>query len=159
LAAGSGGFWGRGLGGSLQKFLFLPQPHTDFIFSILAEETGFLGTGLIFLLFGALFWRGLWIARRIRDRLGRLLVGGLIGMIFIYFLLHVGVALGVLPPTGLPLPFISFGGSALISNLWAVGVIMNVSKYIGDEEVDESSDSRWWYRRPYLSGTFIGSND
>lgn len=156
LAVGSGEFWGRGLGGSRQKFLFLPQPHTDFIFSILAEETGFLGGSLVFLLFGCLFWRGCWIAIHIQDRLGRLLCGGLTGMISVYFLLHVGVVLGVLPPTGLPLPFISFGGSALITNLWAVGVVMNLSRYVVIGEVDESRDSRWRYRRPYLPGPIAG---
>lgn len=156
LAVGSGGFWGRGLGGSLQKFLFLPQPHTDFIFAILAEETGFLGGFLVFLLFGCLFWRGCRIALRLEDRLGRLLCGGLIGMLYVYFVLHVGVVLGVLPPTGLPLPFISFGGSALIANLWAVGVVMNLSRYISIRGVDEDRDSRWGYRRPYLSGPIGG---
>ncbi len=151
IAIGSGGIFGNGLGESKQKFLFLPKLHTDFIFSILAEETGFLGSLLVFFLFLAFLFKGLGIAKEAPDRFGLLTASGLSAMVFLYFILHTGVAMGVFPPTGLPLPFISFGGSALIANLFSVGVILNISKYRQKRRIDEDSLSSRWNRRTYLS--------
>jgi cell division protein FtsW len=129
IAVGSGGLFGSGPGGGKQKFLFLPRPYNDFIFSSIAEELGFIGSLVIFGIYIYLFRRGLNIARYIEDDFGRYIVLGFSYMLFTYFLCHVGVSLGVLPPTGLPLPFLSFGGSAVISNLIGAGLVLNVSRW------------------------------
>lgn len=156
IGIGSGGLFGQGLGESKQKFRFLPEPHTDFIYSILAEETGFMGSLIIFILFIILLVRCTGIARDAPDDFSFLASSGLVAMIFLYFLLHCGVGLGVLPATGLPLPFISFGGSALISNLFAVGVILNISKSSSPRRVDEDYVARRWNGRAYLPSDRLG---
>lgn len=158
IGIGSGGIVGQGLGESKQKFRFLPLPHTDFIYSIIAEETGFIGSIIIFILFMILLLRSTAVARNAPDDFGFLTASGLIATIFIYFLLHCGVGLGVLPATGLPLPFISFGGSALISNLFAVGIILNISKHCTDERrfFDEDYVARRWNWRTYLPSNRLG---
>lgn len=129
IAVGSGQIWGFGFGMSGQKFYFLPEAHCDFIFSILCEETGFIGAVAVISLFALFFWRGIRIAIRSRDQFGFLLAGGLLFSIILFTLVNIGVALGFLPVTGLPLPFISYGGSALIANLIACGIILNVSRH------------------------------
>ncbi len=128
LALGSGGLRGLGLGHSRQKFLFLPAPHTDFIYSIIGEEWGFIGAVSILCLFLVFIWRGLRIAYRAPDLHGFLLASGLTIMIAIYAALNIGVAIGVCPTTGLPLPFISYGGSSLVLSLASTGILLNISK-------------------------------
>ncbi len=125
---GAGGIFGVGLGQGKEKLLFLPYPHTDFIFSSFTEELGLLGSILLFALFTLLFQRGIKIASHARERFGSLLAVGITLNIFISALLHIGVASGVLPTTGLPLPFISYGGSSLVVNLISVGILINISK-------------------------------
>lgn len=128
VALGSGGWTGKGLTQSLQKYFFLPEPHTDFVFSIVGEELGLLGTLCVlagFLLFGHL---GLKIARRAPDFHGFLLATGLTFMVMVYALINVGVSTGVLPTTGLPLPFISYGGSSLLLTMVAAGLLINVGR-------------------------------
>ncbi len=127
LALGTGGLLGKGLGGSMQKYLFLPDPHTDFVFSIYGEETGFIGTLILISLFTFLLLRGLRIARNAPDRFGFLLATGLVASIGVFFVLNIGVVTGLLPTTGLPLPFISYGGSALLMNAISVGILLNIS--------------------------------
>ncbi len=129
LAFGSGGVLGVGLGASSQKFFYLPERHTDFIFAIIGEEMGLVGTGGLLLLFALLTYRGLLIARAAPDRFGALLAGGITAMIAGQALLNMGVATGLLPITGIPLPFVSFGGSSLIMTMMQVGILLNVSRY------------------------------
>lgn len=150
IAMGSGGLFGVGLGGGRQKYLFLPQPHTDFIFAVIGEELGFAGIAGLTLLFVLFMFKGLKLATRTDDAFGRYLGSSLVVMIFLYFIIHAGVSMGLLPTTGLPLPFISFGGSALTSNLMGIGILLNISRA---KEQSYASDSRLrWNRRPYLSG-------
>ena len=128
LALGSGGVWGTGLGQGQQKYFFLPEPHTDFVYSIVGEELGFLGTMLVlilFLIFGRLGFR---IARKAPDTFGFLLASGIVITILIYAMMNMGVATGLLPVTGLPLPFISYGGSALMFTLAATGVLIGIGR-------------------------------
>ncbi len=128
IAIGSGGLFGRGPGAGLQKFLFLPRIHNDFIFAHIAEETGFIGCAVIFILYWEVYLRGITIANGIGEEYPRLVVQGLNGIIFIIFLIHVGVSLGLLPATGIPLPFVSYGGWALCANLFSIGMILQISK-------------------------------
>jgi cell division protein FtsW len=127
IAIGSGGWMGRGLGGGLQKYLFLPEAHTDFIFSILAEELGFLGATVLLVLFGLLLWRGMRVAARAPDGFLSLLAAGITLQFGLYATMNLAVATGLAPTTGLPLPFVSYGGSALIANLAAAGVLYRIS--------------------------------
>ncbi len=127
IAIGSGGWLGRGLGGGLQKYLFLPEAHTDFIFSILGEELGFAGATALFATLALLLWRGLRVAARARDPFRFLLAGGLTLQIGLYALANLAVATGLAPTTGLPLPFVSYGGSALLVNLAAAGLLHRIS--------------------------------
>jgi cell division protein FtsW len=131
IAIGSGGILGRGLGASRTKLFYLPQSHNDFIFSVTAEELGMVGSFLLIGLFGALAWRSFEIARYAPDRLGALLALGIGFAITVQALVNFGVAMGVLPVTGLTLPFISNGGSSLIVTLSMIGVLLNISKQGG----------------------------
>ncbi|KPK63894.1 hypothetical protein AMJ83_05470 [candidate division WOR_3 bacterium SM23_42] len=128
IAIGSGGLFGKGPGAGLQKFLFLPGIHNDFIFAHIAEEIGFIGCVVVFLFYWQIYLRGMSIAGALDDEFARLLVLGLNASLFIIFLVHVGVSIGLVPPTGIPLPFISFGGWSLASNLFAIGIILQVSR-------------------------------
>ena len=128
IAIGSGGFFGKGPGAGLQKFLFLPSIYNDFIFAHIAEEIGFLGVFMVFLFYWMLYLQGISIAGAVPGEFTRLLVLGLNASIFIIFLIHIGVSIGLLPPTGIPLPFISFGGWSLAANLFAMGIILQASK-------------------------------
>ncbi|MCD6170260.1 MAG: putative lipid II flippase FtsW [Candidatus Latescibacteria bacterium] len=128
VALGSGGLRGLGLGHSRQKFLFLPAPHTDFIYSIIGEEWGFIGTVAILFLFLLFIWRGLKIAHSAPDLRGFLLASGLTIMIATYAAVNIGVATGVCPTTGLPLPFISYGGSSLLVSLASTGILLSISR-------------------------------
>ena len=128
-ALGSGGLFGVGLGRSREKFLYLPEPHTDFIFAILGEEMGFLGTATVMLLFFLLAWRGFRVAMAAPDIFGSMLATALTTVITMQALMNIAVVTASMPVTGIPLPFISFGGSALIFNLAGVGILLNISRY------------------------------
>jgi len=131
IALGSGGMSGTGIGNSQQKRFFLPDAHTDFIYSIIGEELGFIGTMGVLALFVLLIGRGLRIATQAEDRFGFLLAAGLTMNFMIYAAINMGVTMALLPVTGLPLPFVSYGGSALIANLAAVGMLLSISRRCG----------------------------
>jgi cell division protein FtsW len=128
-AIGPGGLFGLGLGQSRQKFFYLPEPQTDFIFAILAEELGFIGGSFVLLLFALLLWRGIRIALGAPDLYGSFLAVGIIAMIAIQVMINVGVVTGLMPVTGITLPFLSYGGSSLTLMLMAIGVLLNISRY------------------------------
>jgi cell division protein FtsW len=141
IAIGSGGWLGRGLGAGLQKYLFLPEAHTDFIFSILGEELGFAGATLLLILFAVYLWRGMRAAARATDPFAQMLAAGITLQIGLYTLVNLAVATGLAPTTGLPLPFVSYGGSALLVNLAAAGILYRVSS--GNEENEALARQRW----------------
>ncbi len=128
-ALGSGGLFGVGLGQSKQKFLYLPENHTDFIFAITGEELGFIGATLIVLLFIMFVWRGLKIAVTSPDPFASLLAAGITSGIALQALINMGVVTGSMPVTGVPLPFISYGGTSLLFTLSGIGIVLNISKY------------------------------
>lgn len=128
-AFGRGGYWGSGLGGSTQKLFYLPEAHTDFIFAVIGEELGFIGTTTIVLLFGIILWRGFWTAIRVNDTFGSNLAVGLTLLIAFQAFTNMGVAIGLLPTKGLTLPFISMGGSSLLVSLLCIGVLLNISEH------------------------------
>lgn len=130
LAVGSGRFFGAGLGQGRQKFLYLPEQHTDFIFAVLAEELGFIGTTFVLLLFVTFMWRGLKIAIKAPDSFGALLATGITIMVILQAVINIGVVTGILPVTGITLPFISYGGSSLTLNLLGIGILLNISRYV-----------------------------
>lgn len=127
LALGSGGVLGAGPGHGLQKVFFLPDPHTDFIFAVIGEELGLFGTAGVLLAFTILFLRGLKVAAGAPDRFGYLLAAGLTVNLSVYVAMNIAVVTGVIPTTGLPLPFVSYGGSALVVNLGGMGVLLNIA--------------------------------
>ncbi|MEM8964068.1 MAG: putative lipid II flippase FtsW [Acidobacteriota bacterium] len=129
IAIGSGGVGGLGLGGSVQKLYFLPSPHADFVFAIVAEELGLIGAVGLVSLFAVFFWRGMRAGLRAPDDFGRYLAWGCTLLIVVQALIHVSVTLLLLPTTGVPLPFISHGGTSLITTLLACGLILNVSQH------------------------------
>lgn len=128
IAVGAGGINGVGLGESRQKMLYLPEAHTDFIFAVVGEETGLWGGGIIILLFALLGVRGFRVAMRHPQPFGRLLAFGCTFLVVCQAGLNMGVVLGLLPTKGLPLPFISYGGSALVTALIYVGVLLSLSR-------------------------------
>jgi cell division protein FtsW len=128
-AIGPGGLFGLGLGQSRQKHFYLPEPYNDFIFSVIAEELGFVGGTLVLLLFLLLLWRGMRTAITAPDLFGSLLALGIIGMIAIQVVINVGVVTGMFPVTGITLPFLSYGGSSLTLMLTGVGVLLNISRF------------------------------
>ncbi len=132
LALGSGGLIGRGLGESKQKLFYLPEPHTDFIFAVLGEELGFLGALAVVCLFGLVVWRGIRIGLGAPDAFGAFLALGLTALLACQTLVNLGVVTGVLPTKGLPLPFISFGGSSLVMAMVSAGVLLNISQHTRD---------------------------
>ena len=125
---GNGGLLGVGLGNSMQKEQYLPEPHTDFIFSVIGEEMGLVGTLAVLGLFAAFSFYGVRIGARAGDTYGFLVAIGITAMISIYALLNIGVVIGVLPTTGLPLPFVSYGGSSLMGNMAGVGILLGVAR-------------------------------
>ena len=133
-AIGSGGFLGLGLGRSRQKYLYLPEEHNDYIFAIVCEELGFVGAVGILLLFVLLIIRGYWIALHARDRFGTLVAAGLTSKLAIQVFFNVGVVTGLLPPTGISLPFFSYGGTALLLQLFEMGVILSVSRWCVNQD-------------------------
>ncbi len=128
IGIGNGGWFGQGLGQSKQKFLFLPDSHTDFIFSILSEEFGYIGVTIVLLLFLLIFYRGIYLARKAPDKFGMYLATGITLNITLYAFINAGVVSALLPTTGLPMPFFSYGGSNLFFMSVAVGILLNISR-------------------------------
>jgi rod shape determining protein RodA len=127
ISVGSGGFFGKGyLKGTQGPLRFLPEKHTDFIFSVFAEEWGFAGSIMLLGIYLMLFLRGLDTAMKAKDEFGRLTAIGITAMFFIYFCVNIGMALGIMPVVGVPLPFVSYGGTALLSNFIAAGILINI---------------------------------
>lgn len=129
LAFSEGGFWGKGLGAGQQKLFYLPEAHTDFIFSVLGEELGFVGVGLTVMAFAFLCLRGIQIGKRAPDLFGRYLAFGVVTLLAVQSLFNMGVVLGLLPTKGMVLPLIGYGGSNLVTTLIAFGILLNVSTY------------------------------
>ena len=127
-AIGSGGLFGVGLGESKQKYLYIPEPHNDFIFAVLAEELGFIGCAIVIILFAILIWRGITIAMKAPDMFGSLLAAGITSMIAIQVLVNIAVVTASMPVTGMALPFFSYGGTALIITLTSIGILLSVSR-------------------------------
>ncbi len=127
-AIGSGGLFGVGLGESKQKYLYIPEPHNDFIFSIIGEELGFLGCAVILILFAILIWRGVLIAMKAPDMFGSLVAVGITALVAIQVIINVAVVTSSMPATGMPLPFFSYGGTALFILLCEMGVLLNISR-------------------------------
>ncbi|MCK8600408.1 putative lipid II flippase FtsW [Desulfoferrobacter suflitae] len=128
IAVGSGGIWGKGLGAGHQKLFYLPESFTDFIMAVIGEEMGFVGILAICLLFFFLFWTGLKISQEAPDTLGAFLALGITMLLCLQALLNMGVVLGLAPTKGLPLPFISYGGSAFTANCLAIGILMSIAR-------------------------------
>ena len=128
IGLGSGGLFGVGLGAGRQKWLYVPNAHTDFIYSIIGEELGLIGALLVLALFGTLIHAGIRIALRAPDTFGRLLAGGITGWFGLQALINLGAVTGLLPITGVPLPFVSFGGSSLVVSLAAVGILTSIGR-------------------------------
>jgi cell division protein FtsW len=129
VAVANGGLQGLSLGQGRQKLFFLPEPHTDFIFSVVSEELGLIGAMVVIGAFGVLFWRGIVAAQGAPDRGGYYLAMGITLWLVMQAILNIGVALGCLPTKGVPLPFLSYGGSSLVVNLFALGMLLNVSQH------------------------------
>ena len=130
IAIGSGGLTGVGLGKGRQKFLYLPEEHNDFIFAVVCEELGLIGATLVMLVFALLILRGFWIALQARDRFGALLVVGVMTQISLQTFLNIAVVSGLVPVTGISLPFFSYGGTALALQLFEMGIVLSVSRQI-----------------------------
>ncbi|TMN23495.1 stage V sporulation protein E [Lentibacillus cibarius] len=128
-AIGPGGLMGLGFGESIQKYFYLPEPQNDFIFAILGEEFGFLGGTFVIGLFILLFWRGLKVALEAPDAYGRFLALGIVSMLTIQVMMNISVVIGLIPVTGVTLPFLSYGGSSLTLTLCSAGILLNVSRY------------------------------
>jgi len=127
MAFGSGGWWGAGIGNGVQKLFYLPEPHTDFIFSVIGEELGVAGVLLIILLYLLIVWKGIRIARHAPDLFGCFLAVGLTAALALQICINMGVTLGLLPTKGLTLPFLSYGGTSLVLNMATVGILMNIA--------------------------------
>lgn len=134
IAFKRGGLQGQGLGDGTQKLMYLPEAHTDFIYSVIAEELGFIGCAAVILLFALLVFRGLSLAVKIKDTFGSMLALGLSTLIGVQAFFNMGVVMGLLPTKGLTLPFISYGGSALIANMFCIGLLLSLSATVGSGE-------------------------
>jgi len=128
IALGSGGWTGVGLGASRQKWMYVPNAHTDFIFAILGEELGLIGEVIVLIAFGLLLYAGIRVAARAGDVFGRLLAAGIVAWFGVQILVNLGAVTGLLPITGVPLPFLSYGGSSLVVSLAAVGILVNIAR-------------------------------
>ena len=133
-AIGSGGLMGQGLGNSRQKHLFLPEPHNDFIFSVVCEELGFVGALLVVVLFGLLVWRGFTIGMKAPDKFGSMLAIGLTAQIGVQVAMNIAVVTNTIPNTGISLPFFSYGGTSLVMLLAQMGVVLSVSRNVNAEK-------------------------
>lgn len=158
IALGSGGVWGKGLTQGGAKHLYLPAEYTDYIFATIGEETGLVGCLVLLVLFATLIVRGLTVAHRTTDWFGCLLAAGLTCIIGVQALVNIGVVTGMLPCTGVPLPFISYGGTSLVFTAMAVGIILNISQYPArrgaaakSRRKRESTADGWGHGRPHLS--------
>jgi cell division protein FtsW len=129
IAVSTGGVTGVGLMEGKQKLFYLPEPHTDFIFSVISEELGLVGAIIIVVLFAIFLWRGIRTAMRTQDMFGRFLAVGITSMVVVQAFINISVVLGLMPTKGIPLPFISYGGSSLFVTLACVGVLLNVTKH------------------------------
>jgi cell division protein FtsW len=129
IALANGGLFGLGLGQSRQKYEYLPEVATDSIFAIIAEEFGFFGSLILLALFLFLIYKGIQISKRAPDKFGQLLALGIVAWIGLQTIINLGAMVALVPLTGIPLPFISYGGSALITNLAAIGILLNISKH------------------------------
>jgi cell division protein FtsW len=129
IAVGTGGIFGRGLMAGVQKLFYLPYPETDFIYAVIGEELGLIGTTIVLACFGVIAWRGLRAAMRAPDRFGAFLALGLTAMVAIQAFFNISVVLGLLPTKGIPLPFVSFGGSSLLISMVGMGILLNVSQH------------------------------
>ena len=129
VAVGTGGVFGRGLMGGVQKLFYLPEPHTDFIYAVISEELGLVGATAILLCFCVVAWRGLRISARAEDTFGAFVALGLTTMIAAQALVNISVVLGLMPTKGIPLPLVSFGGSSMLINLLGTGVLLNISQH------------------------------
>jgi cell division protein FtsW len=146
IALGSGGIGGLGLGASRQKFFYIPNSHTDGVFAIVGEELGFIGAMGVLILFGVLVYRGFRVILRTRDEFGALLATGIVCWIAYQALINVGGITRAIPMTGIPMPFLSYGGSALAALLAAVGILLSISRQADQSPAVERSDQR--ARRP-----------
>jgi cell division protein FtsW len=133
IAVGTGGVTGKGLMGGVQKLFYLPEPHTDFIFSVISEELGLIGATLVVICFCVITWRGMRVAVRAPDRFGAFLALGLTTMVAVQAFMNMSVVLSLMPTKGIPLPLVSFGGSSLLINLVGMGVLLNVSQHASTE--------------------------
>jgi cell division protein FtsW len=129
IAVGTGGVWGRGLMNGVQKLFYLPEPHTDFIYAVISEELGLIGATAVLICFSIVAWRGLRVALRAPDAFGAFLALGLTTMVAIQAFVNISVVLGLMPTKGIPLPFVSAGGSSLVINLVGMGILLNVSQH------------------------------
>ena len=135
IAVGTGGVFGRGLMAGVQKLFYLPYPHTDFIYAVIGEELGLLGTTVVLACFCVIAWRGLRTAMRAPDRFGAFLALGLTAMIVVQAFFNISVVLGLLPTKGIPLPFVSFGGSSLLASMIGMGILLNVSQHASTSHI------------------------
>ena len=129
IAVGTGGVFGKGLMNGVQKLFYLPEPHTDFIYAVISEETGFIGASLVLLCFCVIAWRGLRTAMRAPDTFGAFLALGITMMLVLQAFVNISVVLGLMPTKGIPLPLVSNGGSSMLMNLLAIGVLLNISQH------------------------------
>ncbi|MDE2025372.1 MAG: cell division protein FtsW [Patescibacteria group bacterium] len=128
IALGSGGFAGVGIGNSLQKYAYLPENTTDSIFAIIAEELGFIGSTILLFVLVVIVWRGMLIATRAKDLFGKYLASGIVAFLAMQMIINLGAQTALIPLTGVPLPFISYGGSALIVDLCSIGILLNIGR-------------------------------
>ena len=135
IAVGTGGVFGKGLMAGVQKLFYLPEPHNDFIYSVIGEEVGLIGTTVVLACFCVIIWRGLRTSMRAPDRFGAFLAIGLTTMVAFQAFFNISVVLGLLPPKGIPLPFVSAGGSSLLINLVGMGILLNVSQHASPPHV------------------------
>jgi cell division protein FtsW len=147
-ALGSGGWWGVGLGGSREKWGYLPEAHSDFIFAIIGEELGLMGTLAVLLLFAVLAYAGIRVAQRSRDAFSRLVAAGIVAWLMVQALVNIGAVIGLLPITGIPLPLISAGGSSLIFTLFALGMLMSLARHEPGAQAARAARAASAARRP-----------
>jgi cell division protein FtsW len=132
ISVGTGHVWGKGLMNGVQKLFYLPEPHTDFIYAVIAEELGFVGATAVLLCFCVIAWRGLRVVLRAPDSFGAFLALGLTTMVAVQAFVNISVVLGLMPTKGIPLPFISSGGSSLLINLLGMGILLNISQHASE---------------------------
>jgi cell division protein FtsW len=140
MAIGSGGLFGEGFGQGQQKLFYLPFPYSDFIFAVVAEELGLAGALMVVLAFGFLLWRGARAALLAPDRFGKLLGIGIITGIIVQAFFNISVVMGILPTKGIPLPFISYGGSSILLTLTGIGILLSISQHAGFVELEDSEE-------------------